>query len=230
VASFLSLVNRTRRECGISSSDLPTLQGVLSLENRRFVDWVKWAWVDLQIVRPNWQWMRKTTVFPTALGQANYTLAQAGAADLGEWITDTFRSYLTTTGAVGEQTMEWFDYPRFRDMYQFSSMRTTTGFPLWFTTNPDHSLAIWPLPADAYTIEGQYYRAPVELSADLDDPVTGGLPERFNAIIVFKAMQSYGFFAAAPEVEMRGQTQERKLMQQLETWGLSTMEMAGPLA
>lgn len=228
--NFLSLVNRTRRECGISGADLATIESGLSLERRRFVDWVNQAWVDLQMARDDWQWMRKDVVFQTIAAQSNYTLAEAGATDVSEWIADSFRSYLTAGGQVGEQPMEWVEYPRFRDQYQFSSMRTTTGFPLWITKNPDHSLAVWPLPADAYTIEGQYYRAPSELALDNDNPVDGGLPERFNGLIVYKAMQSYGFFAAAPEVEMRGLNLGRAMMQRLEKWGLPELEMAGPLA
>ena len=126
--------------------------------------------------------------------------------------------------------MEWVDYTRFRDRYQFSTMRTSQGFPLWFTTNPDHSLAVWQLPNAVYTVRGEYYRAPTELSADADDPVDSGLPERFNLLIVYKAMQSYAAYEAAPEVDERGAKLERRDMAKLEKWGLPTLEMAGPLA
>jgi len=227
---FLDLVNRARQECGVSGADLATLQSGLSREGRRFADWIKQAWADLQMAHPDWEWMRKETTFPTVLTQGDYTPTQAGATDLGEWRPDSFRSYLTATGTPGEQHMEYVDYTRYRDLYQFSTMRTSPGFPLWFTVKPDHSLAVWPLPNAAYTIRGEYYRAPTELSADADDPADDGLPERFHMLLVFMAMQSYAFFAAAPEVEARATAQRRRMLGKLETWGLVRLEEAGPLA
>ena len=152
-----------------------------------------------------------------------------GADDLAEWKTDSFRSYPTAIGTPGEQHMEWIEYTRYRDMYQFSTMRTSPGFPLWLTTNPDHSIAVWPLPNDAYTIRGEYYRAPSVLSADTDSPLSGGLPVRFHMLLVYMAMQSYAFFAAAPEVEARATSQRNRMLAKLDAWGLPTMEMAGPL-
>lgn len=227
---YLQLVNRARRECGVSGPDLATLQSGLSKEGQRFADWIGQAWTDLQMARADWQWMRTETVFATVLAQGDYTLAQAGATDLAEWIPDSFRSYLTATGTPGEQTMEWVDYTRFRDYYQFSTMRTSPGFPLWLTTKPDHSLAVWPLPNAAYTIRGEYYRAPTALSADADDPADDGLPVRFHMLLVFMAMQAYAFFAAAPEIEARATSQRNRMMSKLEVWGLPMLEEGGTLA
>lgn len=227
--NFLELCNRARQECGVSGADLATLQYGLSNEGRRFSNWINQAWNDLQIARPDWMWMRKETIFPTILGQGDYSLTEAGADDLAEWKTDSFRSYPTAVGTPGEQHMEWIEYTRYRDMYQFSTMRTSPGFPLWLTTNPDHSLAVWPLPNDAYTIRGEYHRAPSVLSADTDSPLSGGLPDRFHMLLVYMAMQSYAYFAAATEVEIRGSMQRRRMLSKLEAWGLPTMEFASPL-
>ncbi len=226
---FLELCNRARQECGVSGADLATLQYGVSNEGRRFSNWINQAWNDLQMARPDWVWMRKEAIFQTILGQGDYSLTEAGADDLAEWKTDSFRSYPTAAGTPGEQHMEWIEYTRYRDMYQFSTMRTSPGFPLWLTTNPDHSLAVWPLPSDAYTIRGEYYRAPSVLAADTDSPLSGGLPVRFHMLLVYMAMQSYAFFAAAPEVETRATSQRNRILAKLDAWGLPTMEMAGPL-
>lgn len=229
---FLELVNRARRECGVSGSNLTTLQSGLSDEGKRFVDWVGQAWIDVQSKRPDWQWMRKPMTFQTVAAQSSYTLAEMGVTDLADWIRDSFRSYLTATGSTAEQFMVDWEYSAFRDQYIFSSMRTSPGYPMQMTIQPDKTMAMWPVPNGIYTINGEYYRAATELSADADDPSSAGndLPERFHMLLVGMAMASYAAFESAPEVDGRAREIIARYSRRLTNWGLPPMSVAGALA
>lgn len=228
--NFLQLVNRARSECGVSGAALQTVQGALSKEAQRFKDWIADAWRDVQMHREDWTWMRKSASFQTVEGQADYSLAAIGATDLDDWIASTFRVYPTARGVAGELHMEFAAYDDFRDRFNFGTSRTNTGHPLWWTAQPDRSLRIWPLPNGAYTVTGDYRRAPGELAADDDTPASSGLPDRFHMLMVYKAMEHYGLFEAAPEVLARGEKGWAREMGRLEDWGLPNLVMGPALA
>lgn len=233
--NFLQLVNRTRSECGIPAEPLTTLQSTLSRESGRFVDWVGQSWLDLQTQRADWQWMRQTFTFPTVATTATYTAADAGVTDLGTWLRGptAFRSYLTSAGVGGEQFMfDYLDYSDFLAANVIGTMRSTPGHPLEITVTPSGALQMWPVPDAIYTINGEYYRAPSALSADLDDPASAanGLPARFHLLIVAYAMERYAAFEGATEVDARAKTDIRRLGGQLQQWGMAPVFSGGALA
>jgi hypothetical protein len=220
--NFLALVNRARRECGRTGSALTTLQTGLSEESQRFVDWVGQAWIDVQMRRPDWLWMRKKVAFDTIAAQSIYTPLQAGAANVNEWQNESFRQYLLSAGVGSEQYMNYVEWDDFRDVYLFGSVQNSSSIPMMMTVTPEQNLQMWPIPNGVYRIQGEYHRAPTSLVLDADDPSSSGndLPERFHMLMVFKAMQSYAAYEAAPEVMDRGMREAKRLMTQLENYGL----------
>lgn len=231
--NLLSLVNRARQECGVSGGALTTVQGTLTQEGQRFKDWVNTAWTDIQQHRGDWQWMRKTATFNTVAGQTSYTAAQAGAPDVNEWSPESFRDYLASIGVKGEMFMTYRDFSEYRDLYEFNAMRLTQSRPVEITIRPDHStLSVWPLPNDVYTITGEYYRVPTDLTLDTDDPASAGndLPTRFHMLLIYMAMRSYAAYESAPEVDARGMEGMMRIKGQLEAWGLQTPQMGYSLA
>ena len=230
--NLLAGINRTRRECGVSGVDFLTVETGLSDEGKRFVDWYNQAWQDVQTAQAEWQWMRKGFTFNTVASQQTYTLAQSNATDMAEWLPESFRSYLVSTGVAGEQYMSFLEYSHFRDTYLFGVARTQTGNPLWITYGPDHTLSVWPLPDGIYIIGGEYYRSPTTLALNADDPaaVGNGLPAKFHMLLVYKAMKSYAAFEAAPEVYERALAGEKREMNSLIAWGLPMVSMGGAIA
>jgi hypothetical protein len=91
--TFLEIVNRVRQNCGISGADLSTVTGATG-ESLRIINWVNESWLDIQSMRPNWHWMRRSVAFPLVAGQATYTTAQTGVTDFGHWLRDSFRNYI----------------------------------------------------------------------------------------------------------------------------------------
>lgn len=229
--NYLQLVNRARRECGVTGGDLVDLTTTVTTETQRFKDWVNEAWRDLQLHKPDWEWMRFPLSFPTVVGQAAYTRAQANAPTAADWRLDSFRAYRTSTGATDEQILPYMEYPTWRNVYQFGNMRTQTGRPVAITFTPDHTLSIGPLPDDIYTVVGEYYKAPADLVSATDDPsVLMNLPERFHMLIVYGAMKQFASFEAAAEVYSRAETEYRRLMNRLNFYGLPAIIDGPPLA
>jgi hypothetical protein len=229
--TFLGLVNRTRRECGLGSSDLTTLSG-LTTEQTRFKDWINDGWVDVQLARTDWLWMRGSFSFTTTALLQNYSPSAAGATNFGEWARKTFRCYRTADGVGTEQILPFMEYDTWRNVYAYGTQRSTYTRPVVLTVNPDHSLATGPVPDDVYTISGEYQRCPVSLSADTDT-LTGSvnpLPERYQMLVVYKAMKSYAVFSAAQELVDKASREERRLLQQLQIYGLPTITSGPPLA
>lgn len=229
--NYLALVNRTRRECGASSAALASLSA-LSTEDTRFKSWVNEAWRDLQLHRPDWDWLRKTASFNTVAAQQNYTLAQANAADQAEWKRDSFRAYLAATGYGDEQILPFMEWGTFRNVYLYGAQRAIVGRPVVFTVKPDHTLALGPVPDAIYGIEGEYFRTVTDLTAETDAPsdAGNGLPDRWHMLVVWMAARMYASFEAAPEVQQRADVETRRLLQRLEFEQLPMLTSGPPLA
>lgn len=227
--NYLQLVNRARIECGVSGPALTTTVGV-SGEAQRFTQWINSAWVDLQTAKEDWQWMREAVQFNTVTQQQTYTPTEAGVGStFGNWKRDSFRCSSVGQSYKDEQLMNYMDYNTFRNLYIYGNMRTTYARPVVvaITPGPDKSLAFGAIPDQPYVITGEYYKKPTEFTANTDEP---GIPERFQMLIVYRAMMFYGGFEAAPEVFQRGEFEYKRLMNRLDIDQLPTPVSGPPLA
>jgi hypothetical protein len=229
--NFLALVNRARRECGISSAALTTFTS-LSVEDTKIKEWVGEAWHDLQLHRPDWQWMRKPVSFATVAAQQTYTTAVI-ASDLAAWKLDSFRCYTTASSFADEQILPFMEYETYRNVYLFGSQRTTQTRPVVITVAPGtKNLMTGPLPDAGYTIVGEYYRTVTDLTATTDSPSDSGngLDARWHMVLVYMAMRGYAAFEAAPEVWTRADFETRRLLSRLEADQMPPITFGPPLA
>jgi hypothetical protein len=294
--NFLALFQRLKTECGVSGSTPTTVVGQAG-EYGRLVSWVNSAWMDIQMMRQDWDWMRTTATFPTVTGQPIYTTTQIGLTDFGKWARDTFRNYANptvtfsiaspcvmtlqshnlsvgdmvipfTTGALptgltsgttyyvqsvpsadtvtlsatsggsaintsGTQSgthtissnnvltyaglrseifMPYIEYDEWRDGYEFGALRQTQTRPTVITITPNKSIGVGPFPISGYTVLGDYYRVPTEMSANTDTPT---LPTQFHMAIVYRAMMSYGAYESAAEVYQRGEAEFNRMIRRV---------------
>lgn len=226
MTTFLALVNLTRLECGITSTDLTTLVGVTG-KNLQIKNWVNRAWMDVQRKHANWQWMRSPFSFSTVANQQSYTPAQANAVNYGRWLPDTFRSRVTSQGYKTELWLGEWDWTTFRNLYLFGAQRTVPGRPVVFAIGPDKSIALGPLPGSAdYTISGDYFTCALALSVDGDVP---GLPDQFSDIIMHRAKVYYGQEEGATEAFQSGTTDYNRMLAELEDDQLPAVDFGGAL-
>lgn len=227
--NFLQLVNQTRVECGVSGPALVTAQS-LTGEALRIASWVNAAWVDIQASKEDWQWMREPIEFNTVSQQWEYTPTQAGVSStFGNWKRDSFRCSSVGQNYADEQLLNFMEWGTYRNLYQYGNMRTTYARPVVVSITPGASkdLAFGSVPDQAYVITGEYYRKPVEFSADSDEPA---IPSRFHMAIVYRAMMFYAGYEAAPEVYQRGELEFKRLMNRLNIDQLPNVISGPPLA
>ena len=221
--TFLSLVKRVCRECGVGEVTTTVSQ---SGEALRMCDWVNSAYMDVLGAHQDFGFLRTSTSFMSVAGQATYTPAQAGTTNFGRWVRDSFRNYPTATGTSAEVFMECVDYEGWRNLYQFGSNRTATSQPYYVAITPAKALGFGPVPAAGYTITADYFTAPVEMSGD---SATHLIPTHYEMIIVYKAMMFYGGFEAASEVYDRGKLEFTRMMSKMRNDYLPDIEFAEPL-
>lgn len=223
--TFLQLVNMAREECDAAGSgDLTTLSGVTG-ESLRFKNWVIRAWEEIQEKHVDWRWMQADYSFTTTADDGSYTSAQAGILLRFEyWDRHYCTCYLTASGVSDQTELYWMDYADFRLLYLTGSQ--TSSRPKHWTVGDANELLLGPEPdSTLYTIAGRYKKSYQTLSADADEPE---LPD-CQRVIVYRAMQKYARFMAAPEIMAEAKMQERALMAQIRARYLPEIRLAGPL-
>jgi hypothetical protein len=118
--------------------------------------------------------------------------------------------------------MEYADYEAWRNLYQFGSNRTSTSQPYHVAITPAKSLGFGPVPAAGYTITGDYFYSPTEMSGD---SATHLIPTHYEMIIVYKAMMFYGGYEAAVETYDRGKLEFDRMMNKMRNDYLPDIEL-----
>lgn len=215
--TFLELINLARQECGVSGSDLTSVEN-LSGESRRFYNWVRNGWLDIQRAEPQWKFLDLGFQFDTVAGDRDYGFGTGAGtvgierADWKLWQKDTFRIYADTSGYTDEQILPWMEYQSFRNLYEYGSNRLNQEKPICFTIAPDSAILLGGIPDAVYRVEGRYWRAPQTLADAADEPIC---PVEFHQIISFRAMMRYALFESAPEVLGDARENYNRMMAQL---------------
>lgn len=224
--NFLQLLQRAKRKCRVSGSTPTTVVGQVE-EYNRLIDWVNESWMDIQLIRQDWNWMRASASFPTVLLKPSYTPNEIGLTDFGNWKRDTFRSYVTAVGQNSEAYLDYIGYDQWLDEYRFGAIRNSPTRPMQMTVCPDFSIGLGPVPIAGYTITGDYFRVATEMANDADIPA---LPPQFHMAIVYKAMMYYGESEAAAEVFQSGQEGFKQMMSRIAIQQLAEVGVGGALA
>ena len=241
--NFLQICQRTASECGVATgaaitATLPTVVGV-SGSLGRIVGWVADAWTDIQMDHEDWDFMRSSNLlgagvsFPTTAGKATYPLGVGpgtvgiAADDFGKWDRETFRGFATFQGVRNEMFLDEIPFDAWRDSYMLGALRLGQTRPVVIAVGPDQSLNLGPPPNGAYTITGDFYMSPQEMTVDSDVP--RGIPARFHMLIVYQAMMKYAGYESAPEVYQRGSQESASMYAQLLSARAPRMSFGGPL-
>lgn len=223
--TFLRLVRQLHQDCGISGDAPETVVDQIG-EAKRLVDWVAHAWVLIQSLHDDWKFQRRSISFETETGEAFYTTEDCGIEPntFGNWVRNSFRCYLTSTGQQGELPIELNpDYDAWRSRWMIGANRTVQSYPIDIAIMPDDGLALGPKPNGVYTINGDYYLAPILMTQDDDIP---HLPKKHSPlIIVHRAMMQYGIYESASEVLADGELLYTTRLNLLEIDQLPQMKM-----
>jgi len=231
--NFLSLCQELRSESGIQGTGPTTVVGQTGF-HLQIVNWINKAYRDVQNLHPNWFFMTKDFSFPTIATQREYQngsgVGKTGLTDLKDWnVTEAgdIRCYLTSAGVSNEQYMEYIPWAQYRQAYLYGSRRTQTDRPRFFSIQPNQGLNFYPVPDDVYTIIGEYFQKPDQMTLDADVP---NFPEDFHEILVWRGLMLYGAFDAANERYSHGKNEFGRLKRALELNQLPKFQYGAPLA
>lgn len=222
--NFLQLCQKLRSEASIPGTGPTTVIGQTG-QLKRIVEWIQEAYESIQNEHKMWEFLQGDVSFNTIIGQAEYTQTSAGLTDMLTWKTDDFRIY----ESVSDESFLFYEpWQTFRLAYQFGSMRLQTAKPTVITVKPNNSIVLWPIPnSNTATVDGQYYKEPDVMSADLDVPV---FQSNFHMAIVWKALMFYGADLGAPDVYAHGYEEYKKALKKMERQYLPEPVFGNPLA
>jgi hypothetical protein len=230
--NFLELCQDVSRESGtIGGSSQPSTVVAQTGRLLLIVNWTAKAWLNIQDMRSTWRWMRKSFSGETTAGIANYSAAGWSINSFRNWIINPDESditiYKTALGVSDESRLQYLDWSVFRRRYKIGAQ--TNNRPIHYTVGPNNNLHFGPAPDAAYTVQGEYYKAAQNLSANADIPE---MPEDFHRLIVWDALillhgHDEGEFARGNAVQNR-----LVLLDALERDQLPPIKigLAGPLA
>lgn len=229
--NFLALAQKLVEKGGIAGTGPTSVIGQTG-ELKRAVNWINEAWLNIQELREDWDWMRGSVSFQTVPQQATYTQQQAGITDLAEWLMNTsfcsFRTYDTNVGPNSEIFLNYITYDNYRDTYLYGNMRQSYARPLYITVTPDMSIALGQIPDSTnYTIVGDYFKTPTQMVENTDTP---NLPDRFHMLIVYLALMYYGEYEQDEYVRATAEVNYNKMMGRLNISQLPEVVAGGALA
>lgn len=223
--TYLQLLQRLRQECGVSGNNPSTAQN-LPGEMARLANYIKQAWMDIQTMHDDWEFLRQPVSFVTTADQQKYNSNEMLITSFGRLKLDSFTIH-SVDDVSDEMILPYMDYEHFKVMYMFGSRRTQTSRPVVFSTNSQGDFLLGSVPNGQYQIQGECWALPTELSLDNDRPAA---PGQFHMAIVYRAMMMYGQYEAAPEVYQHGATEFNKIAARLAAHQLPRLTFGAPLA
>ena len=195
--TFLELVQELHRESG-AAGRAPTTVASVTGEAARLVGWIKKANLAVQDLWENWKFLR--CEFDQDLTATVNTLAAPtvpNAIGSGMWDLDTFK--IQRVSDTFASPLVAVEYDDIKD----EILDTTPSTPWRVTVMPDNSLRFEGTPNAADTITADFYREPVrtELAVDADE---SSIPEKFQQVVIGKALMYYGNYEGAVEAKTQG--------------------------
>lgn len=195
MTTFLEGVQDVVRLAGISSSTLPTAVTGQTGRLLKAVKYYQQANEEIENLHFDWNFLWSTNTITTTASTATY----AGEADLGLW--DVNRVYYSGSAL---DVIRW---------QQYTPEDLSNGPPQYAVVQPDNKLLIVPTPDAAYTITYDYFKKPVALVNDADEPL---IPEQYRLVIVGRALMLFANYESAEEIKIQGQELYEQYLSRLE--------------
>ena len=211
--TYLEMCVRAREEAGISGSGPTSVTGQ-SGQLLRIVNWVQQAWIEVQLMRPNWNFMHKEFTFDTVAETRDYLAADYSITDMKLWDENSFIAYETAVGESTQYPLIPLKYATWRDTNRVGMNVRASAKPDYIIILPTNEVRFEPKPDKIYTVEGDYKRSTQTLIANADLPTN--LPNDFHMIIVWQALKYYGFYEDAPEALEEAEINFDSLLYRLE--------------
>lgn len=170
--NFLQICQEANRLAGMQG----TLSTVASSTGYQYtlVRFVAQAWIDLQVLRKDWPFMRTTVSFNTTAAKTEYTLADLSISDLARWYMMTYTDDNSLVQRIKKMAY---------DQYLLENIDQRDGAaPVLYAVDPNDKHIYLNPPDGVYACVGHYITEPVELTGSTDTPT---LPESFHMLLAY---------------------------------------------
>jgi hypothetical protein len=227
MSTFLELAQATKVESGLTGGG-PTTVVNASDDDRRFFNWVAWAWRDLELLHESWEWRRGMASALTTIGVVSPTapVNGFGLTDWASWMTPTNKykptAYRVSDGIGNEMALTYLDYDSFRAKFLVGA-QTPGGLQYW-SIAPSGDFLVGPFPDSQHFVRSDYIKDHVPLTVDTQPPL---MPARFHQLLVWLALKQYGGYDAASEIYQRATENASGFMSALSQAQLPKMRWGG---
>lgn len=200
--TFLELAQETRALSGIGGTGPASVLTASGIEGR-IVNYVKNAWIDIQMHPKKWKWMWGRYLAPLPGGAPLQTILNTREYQLtgvDKVRVNSFRSYLTATGVSDRQRMVWMSWAKFDRAH--GTIDETANRPIRVTRDPSGQLVLYPKAEASYSIEFEFFKTAQLLADNADVPE---LPVDYHQLIVYEALKRFGKAEDAPEIIKLGE-------------------------
>jgi len=220
--NFLDIVQRTRRECGISGTGPLSVVGQ-SGEMQRLVDWCREAYLDIQSAETRWNWLNKLAVLDIAPGDRTMEPVSDWNIHPLMYDVETFGLYRTDLGPSDVFFLDHVEYHRAKTLF----FNATVGRPTAFTVMPNRAIMLNATSDADYRLSINYYGEAEVLSLDADTP---SMPEQYQMTIVWRAVQLYADYEEVPYLRQTSTLKYSQIFDQMLRTETPRIDVGGPLA
>jgi hypothetical protein len=222
--NYLELCKRTHEMAGLSGTGPASVVSQAGI-SARVVNWVAQAWDEIQTVRTDWKWRRKSETIAVTTGLGTYAL-ETLFPDYEDIVRGSVRVYGAGETIADRTKLEFILWQEWIDQYENI---TVPGRPTVYTIDPANNLIIGPgVPEKDYTLLFDYVKQVTQLAANGDTP---DMPVQFHMAIVYLALRYYAAYDDATQVYQDADAQYRRAIARMaSTQAMPMVISAEPLA
>ena len=208
MSTFLELCQRTAREIHIPGSGPTSISSTIS-EEEKIIRQVANADMDIQRDYIDWKFLWDDDYSHTLAQSEKVVLTTSNPAILGTWDVDSF--YIDR-GLSTYRLLKYVEWHTFRDTYHLNDVTLQEDKPEFITIRPDKRLQLYPIPDQAYTLTGEYWKRADEMT---DNNQVSIIPVEFHRLIVVRAKITWGEMNDAPDILMGASAEHDHLLDQM---------------
>ena len=179
--NYLQLCQAVRSRIGMHGTGPSTVVSPTDVE-KDIVDAVYDAWIDIQNYRTEWDWMKASTSFSTAIGKTNYKKSDVDGPSnrISRFVPVTLRIYK-------DSKWTWLGFLDDEDAFEYLHINDTLSqAPYEYTHKRADGSIEMNKPDAVYSMTVSYWKTPQLLTANTDTPE---MPEQWHLLIVYLAIQ-----------------------------------------
>lgn len=188
----------------------------------KIVDWVQSAHEHVQLQSTRWRFDWGTVSVSLTSGDSTYDpYADWGGISVRSWAAESLYVYKESIKArTWLGIMPWSDF-------RHVSQAGATGRPAYLSIAPDRTVNFYPIPTDGLTFVGEYYKRPMVLVSNTDEP---RIPLEHRMTIVWQAVMLWAASEENPVLYQAASKKYEAAMENMMDVELVGPDLAGPLA